>query len=121
MTFFVLAGAPSITQFCKYVEYNVDDDVYITCPVKSNPQAKITWLFNGKLTGPRHKLDITSCSQKLHIPYARIKDSGAYTCMASNLYGTVNQTCQVTIQGKNTTFFTEVVHTLVWLPIGMGQ
>lgn len=93
-------GSPSIKSSCSKVEYDVDDDVYITCEVKSNPQAKITWLFNGKPLTPQHKLDMTSCSQKLHIPYASIANSGAYTCMASNQYGTVNETCNVMIRGK---------------------
>ncbi|XP_031550716.1 fibroblast growth factor receptor 3-like [Actinia tenebrosa] len=97
-------GAPTITTDCNsFMEYYIDDNVYVTCQVKSNPVAKITWLFNGKPA--QHKLDITSCSQKLHIPYAEVAHSGAYTCIASNRYGTVNETCQVTIQARKRTFF----------------
>ena len=98
---------PEIRMSCSVtLERYVGEHVEITCNVIAIPAAQITWQFDDKnLTSAEykhtHKIDSLSCKQRLQIHTAMREDSGVYTCMASNSYGTVNKTCRLIIKSES--------------------
>ena len=67
----------------------VDQSLYITCEVRANPAASVTWLFNGKPLSKTQvrRYKISNCNQTLHIPSVELRDKGNFTCVGTNEYG----------------------------------
>ena len=67
----------------------MDQSLHITCKVRANPAASVTWLFNGK---PLSKTQVTryktsNCNQTLFIQNVELRDTGSFTCVGTNEYG----------------------------------
>ena len=92
----------------RHLEDFVDRDFTLKCLAYSRTPANITWLVNGrpvKLGGPGCErcsvsIPLNSCYQQLHIKRSETTDSGNYTCVVSNKYGTVKSTSVIKVRGE---------------------
>ncbi|CAL4142400.1 unnamed protein product, partial [Meganyctiphanes norvegica] len=81
----VLALPPSITTPLCDMGSVIGQTVIMTCPVFGAPKPQVRWLKNGEtLSGVQFKI---SHSGNLTIEDAKFTDSGNYTCLAENRYG----------------------------------
>lgn len=76
-----------------------DDTITITCSVKSNPAAMVTWLFNGAPLDATQEIRYKRlhCNQSLTIQFAEQRDSGNFTCVVTNNNGSASETAFVTV------------------------
>ena len=67
----------------------VDQSLHITCEVRANPAASVTWLFNGKPLSKTQvrRYKISNCNQILFIQNVELRDNGSFTCVGTNEYG----------------------------------
>ena len=67
----------------------VDQSLLITCKVRVNPAASVTWLFNGKPLSKTQvrRYKISNCNQILFIQNVELRDTGSFTCVGTNEYG----------------------------------
>ena len=67
----------------------VDQSLHITCKVRANPAASVTWLFNGKPLSKTQvrRYKISNCNQILFIQNVELRDTGNFTCVGTNEYG----------------------------------
>ena len=67
----------------------VDQSLLITCKVRANPAASVTWLFNGKPLSKTQvrRYKISNCNQTLYIQSVELRDKGNFTCVGTNKYG----------------------------------
>ena len=63
----------------------MDQSLHITCKVRANPAASVSWLFNGKPLSKRYKT--SNCNQTLFIQNVELRDTGSFTCVGTNEYG----------------------------------
>lgn len=67
-----------------------------TCTAIGRPSPMIFWKING-----RTLLNSKSSSLTLHIPSIQEKQSGKYSCEASNEFGKASQGFEVIVRGMN--------------------
>ena len=83
---------------------NDTDNITITCDIEADPSADVTWLFNGELLIQENiKYDFNGNNSKLTISSIRYTDNGVYTCTGSNVFGSVNDTMILSVQGESWT------------------
>lgn len=82
---------------------NGTDNVTINCIVQADPTATMTWLFNEQLLYFNETIKYTVNKSKyiLTIHNIRVEDNGVYTCIGSNVFGSINSTSQLSVQGNN--------------------
>jgi hypothetical protein len=82
----------------------VDDNVILTCNVRSNPGAEIFWLYEREFITSKKQQALyfySECNTTLTIKYAEPKDTGRYTCMARNSHGeTTSERVTLLVQQK---------------------
>ena len=82
----------------------------IDCPVKGNPTPVVS-LFKNKTLISQRKIEFF----RYFFPPGRpfLNDSGMYVCVASNLFGSVNRSVEVIVQGR-------MIHTVVVVHVGLA-
>ncbi|NWU93884.1 HMCN1 protein, partial [Upupa epops] len=78
---------------------NVIEGQQLTLPcmlLAGNPIPERRWIKNGMVLVPNPYINVRS-DGSLHLERVRLQDSGDYTCMASNVAGTSNQTTTVNV------------------------
>lgn len=74
-------AAPLITRHPRAVICNVGGDIRLFCDAIGNPEPDFQWYF--------HEQKINKATQKVHIiTKAKLSDTGLYSCVASNGFGT---------------------------------
>ncbi|XP_047443825.1 hemicentin-1 isoform X2 [Mugil cephalus] len=78
----------------------ISNPVTFACDATGIPPPSLTWLKNGRPIQNSESLEmhIFSGGSKLQIARSQLSDSGAYTCVASNVEGKAQKTYQLTIQ-----------------------
>ncbi|XP_030626728.1 hemicentin-1 [Chanos chanos] len=77
----------------------ISNPVTFACDVSGIPPPTITWLKNGRAIENSESLEmhILSGGSKLRIARSQLSDSGAYTCVASNIEGKAQKSYHLTI------------------------
>ncbi|KAL2089466.1 hypothetical protein ACEWY4_014154 [Coilia grayii] len=78
----------------------ISNPVTFSCDASGIPPPSLTWLKNGRPIENSDSLEmhIVSGGSRLQIARSQLSDSGAYTCLASNLEGKARKTYHLTIQ-----------------------
>uniref|UniRef100_A0A3P9IHN6 Myopalladin n=1 Tax=Oryzias latipes TaxID=8090 RepID=A0A3P9IHN6_ORYLA len=98
-------AAPVFTQNLQDLAASQGQLVVLECRVKGVPAPKVDWFREGKVLEDSpdfrilHKKDICT----LVIAEVFAEDSGMFTCIASNKYGTVSSSAALKVKGKNPT------------------
>ncbi|NXK97014.1 HMCN1 protein, partial [Formicarius rufipectus] len=66
--------------------------VTLTCEVTGSPAPRVSWLKDGQPVPEDGQLRVAPGGRSLHIPRARVADTGRYTCVASNAAGDRSRT-----------------------------
>ena len=77
-------SAPAITTLPSDTSVGVGQDATFRCIVAGTPTPTITWTFN------THTVLSAPIPSTLIVPNVHSSDLGVYTCMASNVYGSIN-------------------------------
>jgi titin len=91
-----------ITQLLPQITANEGTNVSLDCEVSADPQAEVTWYYNGMPVSPTANREILyepltgRCS--LTIVRSTVQDSGDYICHAVNRLGTIQTRTTVTIR-----------------------
>ena len=105
---YLLPGLPTVTITNGFQRtLPVDQSLHITCEVRANPVASVTWLFNGK---PLNKTQVTrykisDCNQTLRIPSVELRDTGNFTCVGINEYGNNTAVMLLSVYSKGEYWF----------------
>lgn len=100
---------PNPPKFIEDIKDNLDvpegGPIHFDCRVEpvGDPTMRIEWFYNGRVmaTGSRvHQLNDFGFIA-LDIDYIYARDSGEYTCRATNKWGTATTTAKVTCKGKH--------------------
>lgn len=80
----------------------VGDPVVLMCSVSHGKDVSFSWTKDGVLIRPDQRVDIESGrkSSTLSIERAESKDSGGYTCIASNTAAAARTTAMLTVNGR---------------------
>lgn len=74
-------------------------------PLDTVTAVNLSWHINGEPLGSSPKLTVSSTSgsksSRLHLTNITYADAGRYTCIATNIAGSVQQTTNVIVRGKN--------------------
>ncbi|KAM4629779.1 hemicentin-1 [Polymixia lowei] len=78
----------------------ISNPVTLACDATGIPPPSLAWLKNGRSIENSESLEmhILSGGSKLQIARSQLSDSGAYTCVASNVEGKVQKSYHLTIQ-----------------------
>lgn len=82
------------------VVYPAGASVELTCTVKSNPPANITWLKNGQPPTRLLGKKISYKKHKLSMDDVMVSDAGNYTCTAINSLGNISYSYTVEIKER---------------------
>lgn len=88
------------TQLDPFYTYKENEEIRLTAHVEAYPTVGVTWHHDGLRLRPSRRImaDLDSEGMvTLVISGATIKDSGVYTCVASNAVGRVESTCRVAV------------------------
>ena len=81
--------------------------VSIVCKVDGVPSPRVIWLKNGKKVNIEEDdgltVEETEKASVLTITRAEKEDSGTYTCNATNIFGSTNESSKVNVLGKEMT------------------
>ncbi|XP_038661728.1 microfibrillar-associated protein 3-like [Scyliorhinus canicula] len=89
----VLGWVPFVTSRLDHIIVKEGVSVTMNCNVSGNPVPQIQWYnSNGRLLSQESENSWISDSGLLNITTVSFGDRGKYTCVASNLYGSVNYT-----------------------------
>ncbi|XP_059167022.1 zwei Ig domain protein zig-1-like isoform X2 [Physella acuta] len=100
-------GDPLVLDFVKSVNYEVDENLDITCDVKGYPIDSVTWKKDGvildKSVAPRVVLkDVKDHpNARLVIEGVKYSDEGEYSCTAHSLYSNTSSTKSLMVRIKN--------------------
>ncbi|XP_030853395.1 hemicentin-1 isoform X1 [Strongylocentrotus purpuratus] len=78
-------------------DVTLNNPVSLPCEVQSYPPPTITWLKDGRVipyTNSHYRIQPSS----LDIPMAVVRDSGVYTCIATNIVGNISRNYQINVQ-----------------------
>ena len=79
---------------------NGSDNVTVYCIFEADPVADIDWFFDGqRLNADSAKYEFSSNKVQLIIKSVSFSDSGLYSCVATNVFGTSNSTVLLKVQG----------------------
>nr|XP_054769474.1 hemicentin-1-like [Lytechinus pictus] len=87
----------SITAGDTSYDVTLNNPVSLPCVVESYPPPMITWLKDGRVipyTNAHYRIQESS----LDIPMAVVRDSGVYTCIASNIVGNISRSYEINVQ-----------------------
>ncbi|XP_048384275.2 ADAMTS-like protein 1 [Stegostoma tigrinum] len=99
---FALTGSDAHTIFATILGtkevLSSGNSVVVGCPVKGYPKPSISWLYNGKVIGPRleQQHHIQASQQVLRIPAITKEHQGNYSCISQNEAGYL--TLKVTLE-----------------------
>ncbi|KAK2559364.1 Fibroblast growth factor receptor-like 1 [Acropora cervicornis] len=82
----------------------VSESIHLKCKANGTPPLTYSWLKDGHRLPTRLKVhpSLTSLNWYLRLKELRLADSGEYTCIVSNPYGSINRTYNLqVISGKN--------------------
>uniref|UniRef100_UPI00398F81EF transmembrane and immunoglobulin domain-containing protein 1-like n=1 Tax=Pristiophorus japonicus TaxID=55135 RepID=UPI00398F81EF len=85
------------------IEVHRRDDVTLTCNVKSNPPALMSWYKDNstlKMVAGKHSVHWDSSVFRLSIKKIEKVESGTYVCMANSTLGSSNLAFQLTVKDK---------------------
>ncbi|XP_053542916.1 hemicentin-1 isoform X1 [Ictalurus punctatus] len=84
----------------EHVVETISNPVTFACDATGIPHPSLTWLKNGRVIENSESLEmhILSGGGKLQIARSQLSDSGAYTCLASNVEGKAQKSYHLTIQ-----------------------
>ena len=74
--------------------------VTIYCNIEADPVADIVWFFNGQFLSDGGRYTINEMGTQLVIGLITYSDKGAYVCEASNVFGSINSTLWLNVQGN---------------------
>ncbi len=74
--------------------------VTMYCNIEADPVADIVWFFNGQLLTNGGKYTFNEMGTQLVISLITYSDMGAYFCEASNVFGAINSTVWLNVQGN---------------------
>ncbi len=78
--------------------------VTMYCNIEADPVAYIVWFFNGQLLTNGGKYTFNEMGTQLRISVITYSDMGAYVCEASNVFGAINSTVWLNVQGNITLY-----------------
>ncbi|XP_074612680.1 fibroblast growth factor receptor 2-like isoform X3 [Acropora palmata] len=84
----------------------VSESIHLKCKANGTPPLTYSWLKDGHRLPTRLKVhpSLTSLNWYLRLKELRLADSGEYTCIVSNPYGSINRTYNLqVISGKHET------------------
>ncbi|NXL97263.1 PALLD protein, partial [Tyrannus savana] len=97
---------PQFTQKLRSQEVAEGNKVLLECRVTGNPVPDVRWFCEGKELQNSPDIQIRSESGGLHsliIAEAFEDDTGRYTCLASNSFGSDSTSAEIFIEGKSST------------------
>ncbi len=102
------AAPPSLISDNTSVTVAVDEQVSLSCETSGIPKPEISWeYFDMVITNNASKLLIgdtstneTSVKSNLTLIYSEASDSGVYSCVATNIAGSVKMNITLTVNGE---------------------
>ena len=88
----------SLTNGNTNYDVTLNNPISLPCEVDSYPPPTITWLKDGKVI-PFSNSHYIILPTSMDIPRAVVRDSGIYTCIASNIVGNVSRSYSINVQG----------------------
>ena len=97
---------------------SIDQSLHITCKVRANPAASVTWLFNGKPLSKTQvrRYKISNCNQTLYIQSVELGDKGNFTCVGTNEHGNNTAVTLLSVFSKGEYWFLILFNLLVQDP-----
>ncbi|XP_072176576.1 hemicentin-1-like [Diadema setosum] len=86
----------SLTNGDTSYDVTLNNPVSLPCEVDSYPPPNITWLKDGKVI-PYTNSHYVIMPLSLDIPRAVVRDSGVYTCIASNIVGNISRSYTINV------------------------
>ena len=77
-----------------------DKSAVFHCSVSGNPQPTITWLGTNA-THLRSRFRVDPRDGRLEVRHVTLDDTGKYTCVGRNAFGSVSQSAKLIIEGRN--------------------
>ncbi|XP_031562113.1 uncharacterized protein LOC116297929 [Actinia tenebrosa] len=95
-------GPPNVTSEVYVYHAFKNEGINLSCKIRSNPEANVTWLFNGKdirsYPNKDHFTEKTSdCGSVLTSMMTLTSDGGRFACLAQNVMGYGNHTFKVDV------------------------
>ncbi|XP_011864762.1 PREDICTED: myosin light chain kinase, smooth muscle-like isoform X3 [Vollenhovia emeryi] len=77
----------------------INSRLQLECRVRGTPSVTSTWYRNGRPLerSSRIKRHFDGTTAKIEIPKVKASDAGEYTCVATNILGSIRSSCQVTV------------------------
>ena len=100
--FFVEKDAPKFTKLLDETEGLARNHIRLSCSVISSPQATIKWFKDYQPLHDTSRLNIIGDSDNLSLVIndAMVRDSGLYSCTATNLAGSTTTSAYVTVRDQ---------------------
>jgi titin len=93
---------PHFIKELEAVQSAINKKIHLECQVDEDRKVTITWSKDGQKlpAGKDYKIYFEDKIASLEIPLAKLKDSGTYTCTASNEAGSSSSSAAVAVRGK---------------------
>lgn len=94
---------PHFIKELEAVQSAINKKIHLECQVDEDRKVTVTWSKDGQKlpAGKDYKIYFEDKIASLEIPLAKLKDSGTYTCTASNEAGSSASSATVTVRGKS--------------------
>ena len=80
---------------------NGTESIGLYCDIEADPPAEIVWFFNGEqLVQDANKYRFIDSNTQLVVQALLFSDDGLYVCVGSNVFGSINATVKLNIQGE---------------------
>ena len=118
-SFFILTALPSVQAVTEtIVAFKGELGIHLQCTVSGDPKPELEWFYNGVNTKNSPLFYRTSDNGSLYIYVMRARMAGNYTCRASNIMGTANDTIRLNYGGmKYFHFYCYPLHELLYSSI----
>lgn len=93
---------PRFIKELQSVQSAINKKIHLECQVDEDRKVTVSWTKDGNRIPPGkdYKIYFEDKIASLEIPLSKLKDSGTYTCTASNEAGSSSSSATVTIRGK---------------------